>query len=51
MVVDHALFPEHVTVDRLNAEALGLSPDSFLLHLSQTQRGRRTALVLVALSK
>ncbi|XP_037535289.1 ephexin-1 [Nematolebias whitei] len=51
MVVDHALFPEHVTVDHLNTEALGLSPDSFLLLLSQRQRGRRTALVLVACSK
>ncbi|XP_017263902.1 ephexin-1 [Kryptolebias marmoratus] len=51
MVADHARFPEHVTVDHLKTDALGLPPDSFLLHLSQSQRGPPTALILVALSK
>lgn len=46
-VVDHAEFPTHVHIEHLKTEALGLPPDSFLLRLSQSQTGHRTAMILV----
>ncbi|XP_061584519.1 rho guanine nucleotide exchange factor 19 [Cololabis saira] len=49
-VVDYAPFPTHVTVEYLQTEVLGLPADSFLLHLSQSQTGRATAMILVALT-
>lgn len=48
-MVDYALFPAHVTIERLKTEVLGLPPESFLLHLSQSQSGHPTAMILVAL--
>ncbi|XP_044072279.1 rho guanine nucleotide exchange factor 19 [Siniperca chuatsi] len=47
MVVDHAEFPTHVHLEHLKTEVLGLPPDSFLLHLSQSQNGQPTATILV----
>ncbi|KAM6927447.1 rho guanine nucleotide exchange factor 19 [Xenentodon cancila] len=49
-VLDYALFPTHVTVERLKTEVLGLPPESFLLHLSQSQTGHATAMILVPLT-
>ncbi|XP_033181121.1 rho guanine nucleotide exchange factor 16-like [Mastacembelus armatus] len=46
-VVDHAEFPTHVHIEHLKTEALDLPPDSFLLRLSQSQTGHRTAMILV----
>ncbi|XP_047438135.1 rho guanine nucleotide exchange factor 19 isoform X2 [Mugil cephalus] len=48
IVLDHAEFPAHVTVEHLKTEILGLPPDSFLLHLSESQTGHSTAMILVA---
>lgn len=48
VVVDHAEFPTHVRVERLKTEVLGLPPESFLLHLSQSQTGHPTAMILAA---
>ncbi|XP_074501206.1 rho guanine nucleotide exchange factor 19 [Sebastes fasciatus] len=48
IVVDHAEFPGHVHVERLNTAVLGLPSDSFLLHLSQSHSGQPTAMILVA---
>lgn len=45
-VVEHAEFPAHVHVEHLKTEVLGLPPDSFLLHLSQSQAGQPTAMIL-----
>ncbi|XP_042367092.1 rho guanine nucleotide exchange factor 19 [Plectropomus leopardus] len=50
-VVDHAEFPTHVHVQHLKTEALGLPPDSFLLHLSRSQTGQPTAMILVACTR
>nr|XP_046239422.1 rho guanine nucleotide exchange factor 19 isoform X2 [Scatophagus argus] len=50
-VVDHAEFPTHVHLQHLKTEVLGLPPDSFLLHLSQSQTGHPTAMILVANTK
>ncbi|XP_042261565.1 rho guanine nucleotide exchange factor 19 [Thunnus maccoyii] len=47
IVEDHAEFPTHVHVEHLKTEVLGLPPDSFLLHLSQSQTGQPTAMILV----
>ncbi|XP_034388116.1 rho guanine nucleotide exchange factor 19 [Cyclopterus lumpus] len=47
-VMDHAALASHVHVERLNTEGLGLPPDSFLLHLSQSHTGQPTAMILVA---
>ncbi|KAA8593358.1 rho guanine nucleotide exchange factor 19 [Etheostoma spectabile] len=47
-VVDHAEFPTHVHVEHLKAEVLGLPPNSFLLHLSQSHTRQPTAMILVA---
>ncbi|XP_029288559.1 rho guanine nucleotide exchange factor 19 [Cottoperca gobio] len=47
-VVDHAEFPTHVHVKHVKTEALGLPPDSFLLHLSRSHTGHPTAVILVA---
>ncbi|KAG7244694.1 hypothetical protein INR49_029713 [Caranx melampygus] len=47
IVVDHAEFPTHVRIEQLKTEVLGLPPDSFLLHLSQSQTGHPTAMILV----
>ncbi|XP_028432340.1 rho guanine nucleotide exchange factor 19 isoform X2 [Perca flavescens] len=44
-VVDHA---ERVHVEHLKTEILGLPPDSFLLHLSQSHTGQPTAMILAA---
>lgn len=46
--MDHAAFPAHVHVEHLKPETLGLPADSFLLHLSQSQHGHPTAMILVA---
>ncbi|XP_045885290.1 rho guanine nucleotide exchange factor 19 isoform X2 [Micropterus dolomieu] len=46
-VVDHAEFPAHVHLGHLKTEALGLPPDSFLLHLSRSQTRQPTAMILV----
>ncbi|KAK9528884.1 hypothetical protein VZT92_013018 [Zoarces viviparus] len=46
-VMDHAS-ASHVHVQHLNAEVLGLPPNSFLLHLSQSHTGQPTAMILVA---
>ncbi|XP_041809100.1 rho guanine nucleotide exchange factor 19 [Chelmon rostratus] len=46
-VVDHAEFPTHVHPEHLKTEALGLPPDSFVLHLSKSQNGQPTAMILV----
>ncbi|KAM4587600.1 rho guanine nucleotide exchange factor 19 [Odontesthes bonariensis] len=51
IVSDHALFPAHVTVEHLKTEVLGLPPESFLLHLSQSQTGHPTAVILLALTR
>nr|XP_015814434.2 rho guanine nucleotide exchange factor 19 isoform X1 [Nothobranchius furzeri] len=48
MVSDHALFPAHVSVDHLKADVMGLPQESFLLRLSRSQKGFRTAMILVA---
>uniref|UniRef100_A0A3B4ZMW7 DH domain-containing protein n=1 Tax=Stegastes partitus TaxID=144197 RepID=A0A3B4ZMW7_9TELE len=48
IVVDHAEFPKHVTVEHLKTEVLALPPESFLLHLAQSQTGHPTAMILVA---
>ncbi|XP_031157382.1 rho guanine nucleotide exchange factor 19 [Sander lucioperca] len=45
-VVDHAEFPTRVHI--LKTEVLGLPPDSFLLHLSQSHTRQPTAMILVA---
>ncbi|KAL7408205.1 hypothetical protein ABVT39_019883 [Epinephelus coioides] len=47
-VLDHADFPTHVHVQNLKTEVLGLPPDSFLLHISQSQTGQPTAMILAA---
>lgn len=47
IVVDHAEFPTHVRIEQVKTEVLGLPPDSFLLHLSQSQTGHPTAMILV----
>ncbi|XP_068450676.1 rho guanine nucleotide exchange factor 16 [Clinocottus analis] len=47
-VMDYAALASHVHVERLNTEVLGLPPDSFLLHLSQSHTGQPTAMILVA---
>ncbi|XP_068567815.1 rho guanine nucleotide exchange factor 19 [Cebidichthys violaceus] len=46
-VMDHAS-ASHVHVQHLKAEVLGLPPNSFLLHLSQSHTGQPTAMILVA---
>ncbi|XP_051270391.1 rho guanine nucleotide exchange factor 19 [Dicentrarchus labrax] len=46
-VVDYAEFPTHVHLEHLKTEVLGVPPDSFLLHLSQSQTGHPTAMILV----
>uniref|UniRef100_A0A8C6WKJ7 Si:ch73-15b2.5 n=1 Tax=Neogobius melanostomus TaxID=47308 RepID=A0A8C6WKJ7_9GOBI len=46
-VLDHAEFPTRSRCERFNAEALGLPPNSFLLHLSKRKTGPATVLVLV----
>ncbi|XP_041836219.1 rho guanine nucleotide exchange factor 19 [Melanotaenia boesemani] len=51
MVLDHALFPAHVSVEHLKTEVLGLPPHSFLLHLSKSQTGHPTAMILVTLTR
>ncbi|XP_054473149.1 rho guanine nucleotide exchange factor 19 isoform X2 [Anoplopoma fimbria] len=50
-VMDHAAFPSHVHVEHLKTEVLGLPPDSFLLHLSQSHTGQPTAMILVAYTR
>ncbi|XP_031613499.1 rho guanine nucleotide exchange factor 19 isoform X1 [Oreochromis aureus] len=45
-VKDHAQFPEHVSVQPVKAEVLGLPSYSFLLHLSKTQTGHPTAMII-----
>lgn len=50
-VVEHARFPTHVHVEPLKTEALGLPPESFLLHLSQSQTGQPTAMILVTYTR
>ncbi|KAM9759244.1 rho guanine nucleotide exchange factor 19 isoform 2-T2 [Menidia menidia] len=50
VVMDYATFPTHVTVKHLKTEVLGIPPESFLLHLSESQTGRPTAVILVALT-
>lgn len=45
-VKDHAQFPEHVSVQPVKAEVLGLPSYSFLLHLSKTQTGPPTAMII-----
>ena len=47
-VMEHAEFPTHVHVEHLKTEVVGLPPESFLLHLSQSQSGHRSVMVLVA---
>uniref|UniRef100_H3DB98 Si:ch73-15b2.5 n=1 Tax=Tetraodon nigroviridis TaxID=99883 RepID=H3DB98_TETNG len=47
-VTDHAAFPAHVHVEHLKPQSLGLPADSFLLHLSRSQNGHPTAMILVA---
>lgn len=49
--MDHAAFPAHVHVEHLKPDTLGLPADSFLLHLSQSQNGHPTAMILVALTR
>ncbi|XP_018542216.1 rho guanine nucleotide exchange factor 19 [Lates calcarifer] len=51
MVLDHAEFPTHVRTERLKTEVLGLPPDSFLLHLSRSQTGHPTAMILVTYAR
>ncbi|XP_023256814.1 rho guanine nucleotide exchange factor 19-like [Seriola lalandi dorsalis] len=51
IVVDHAKFPTHVRIEHLKTEVLGLPPDSFLLHLSQSQTGHPTAMILVTYTR
>ncbi|KAG8007729.1 Rho guanine nucleotide exchange factor 5 [Nibea albiflora] len=46
-VVEYAEFPTHVHLEHLKTEVLGLPRDSFLLHLSQSQTGQPTAMILV----
>ncbi|XP_051804156.1 rho guanine nucleotide exchange factor 19 isoform X2 [Acanthochromis polyacanthus] len=48
MVLDHAEFPEYVTVEHLKTEVLSLPPESFLLHLAQSQTGNPYAMIVVA---
>ncbi|XP_075893265.1 rho guanine nucleotide exchange factor 19 isoform X2 [Nelusetta ayraudi] len=50
-VVEHASFPTQVHVEALKTKALGLPPESFLLHLSRRQNGHPTALILVAYTR
>lgn len=45
-VMDHAQFPEHVSVQPVKTEVLGLPSYSFLLHLSKTQTGHPTAMII-----
>ncbi|AWP02666.1 putative rho guanine nucleotide exchange factor 19-like [Scophthalmus maximus] len=47
IVEDHAEFPTHVRIENLKTEVLSLPPESFLLHLSQSQTGHPTAMILV----
>ncbi|XP_077430482.1 rho guanine nucleotide exchange factor 5 [Vanacampus margaritifer] len=51
LVEDHAKFPTHVHVAPLKTEALGLPPESFLLHLSRNCTGHATAMILIAHSR
>ncbi|XP_060897684.1 rho guanine nucleotide exchange factor 19 [Labrus mixtus] len=46
-VLDHAEFPSRVRLEPLKAEVLGLPADSLLLHLSKSQTGQPTAMILV----
>lgn len=50
-VVEHASFPSQVHVEALKTEALGLPPESFLLHLSRCHNGHPTASILVAYTR
>lgn len=45
-VMDHAQFPEHVSIQPVKTEVLGLPSYSFLLHLSKTQTGHPTAMII-----
>ncbi|CAK6952523.1 rho guanine nucleotide exchange factor 19 [Scomber scombrus] len=47
VVEDHAEYPTHVNVKHLKTEVLVLPPDSFLLHLSKSQTGQPTIMILV----
>ncbi|XP_059185950.1 rho guanine nucleotide exchange factor 15-like [Centropristis striata] len=49
-VMDYAKFPKHVHIEQLNVmtKLLGLPPDCFLLHLSQSHTDKPTAMILVA---
>ncbi|XP_020484762.1 rho guanine nucleotide exchange factor 19 isoform X2 [Labrus bergylta] len=47
LVLDHAEFPTQVRLEPLKAEVLGLPADSLLLHLSKSQTGHPTAMILV----
>ncbi|XP_071351363.1 rho guanine nucleotide exchange factor 19 [Trachinotus anak] len=51
IVVDHAEFPTHVRIEHLKTEILGLPPDSFLLHLSHSQTGHPTAMILLTYTR
>ncbi|XP_057703211.1 rho guanine nucleotide exchange factor 19 [Corythoichthys intestinalis] len=51
LVEDHAEFPTFVHVAPLKAKALGLPPQSFLLHFSRSGTGHSTAMILVAHSR
>ncbi|XP_068170735.1 rho guanine nucleotide exchange factor 19-like [Antennarius striatus] len=46
-VVDHAPFPEHVHLEPLKTNVLGLPSNSILLRLSQSQSGQPTAIILL----
>ncbi|XP_039972351.1 ephexin-1 isoform X2 [Xiphias gladius] len=50
-VVDHAEFPTHVRIEHLKTEVLGLPQDSFLLHLSKSQTGHPTAMILLTYTR
>ncbi|CAJ1050594.1 rho guanine nucleotide exchange factor 19 isoform X1 [Xyrichtys novacula] len=50
-VLDHAEFPTHVRIEPMKAEVLGLPRDSFLLHLTRSQTGQRTAMILLTNSR
>ncbi|XP_040889321.1 rho guanine nucleotide exchange factor 19 [Toxotes jaculatrix] len=51
IVMDHTEFPTYVRTEHLKTEVLGLPPDSFLLHLSQSQTGHPTAMILVTYTR
>ncbi|KAI3369986.1 hypothetical protein L3Q82_024788 [Scortum barcoo] len=50
-VADHAEFPKHVHLEHLKTKVLDLPPDSFLLHLSQSQTRQPTAMILIPNTK